>query len=133
MPMTPGIDLVDHLATALSLTAGTDIFDGRVRAPGRGVAEKAVFVQPTGGPPPQALSGQTVAIRRSALQVRVRGDQEDYAGGLVFARSVRDAIQYAPIAGYIDVRIQDQEPIPLPQDDEEHHEWTINVEMSFKE
>lgn len=133
MPLSPEVDLVDELVTALSLTAGTDIFDSPVRPPGRGVAEKAIFISPSGGPAPQALAGQALAIRRSALTVRVRGDQSDFDGGLSFARSARDAIQYAALAAYIDVRIQETDPIYLGQDDEEHHEWNINVEMSFKE
>ena len=131
--MNPEVDLVDHLATALTLVAGTSIFDSPVRASGNGVAEKAIFVAPSGGPAPQALAGQSLAFRRSFLQVRVRGDQQDYAGGLAFARSARDATQYAAIAGYTDVRIQETEPIYIGQDDQDRHEWTINVEMSFKE
>jgi len=133
MGLKPEEDLVSHLATQLSLTAGTDIFYRPVLPPDDYVAEKAVFVFPFGGPPPQAMLGETEAVRRSMIIVRVRGDQDDFDGALLFARQVRDEIRYADIANYIDWRLESTEPFYLGQDDERHPEFSITCEAMYEE
>lgn len=134
-PKKPEEDIANDLATQLSLTVGQNIFARPVLPPGPYVDHKAVFVFPSGGVSPLASMGETTAERISAIQIRVRGDERDFDGGLAFARSVRDTVHYSNsrLTDYIDVRVQSTEPINLGEDEEEHPEWSINVEAVFEE
>lgn len=130
--MDPDVDLATQIATALSLTLGKDVFHGPIKDPGTYVSHKAVFVIPTGGSL-REIKGVATKFHRSTLQILVRSDEEDPGGGLSFARTVRDAVHYTPPTGYLDVRVQQSEPIQLPADDEKHHLWSINVEVWYTE
>ena len=131
----PDVDLVTYLASQVPLCVGENLFAGPVQPadPDDLIAHKAVFVVATGGIQPFALHGDCESIRRSNLQVRVRGEKEAYTEGLLLAREVAAAVDLAPITGYIDVRILDTEPNYLGQDDEGHPEWSVNVEMMHGE
>jgi hypothetical protein len=125
----PNRDLATEIASALSLTLGTNCFYGMVRPPENGIAAKAVFCISSGGPKPTSFLGQTRVRRFSSVQVRVRGEEDDFDGGELFARQVRDAVHHASIAGYIEVEAQVSEPAHLGPDRRGYPEWSIPVEM----
>jgi hypothetical protein len=130
---TAAVDVATHIgATVAGFTYLTNVFDGPVR-PVPAAPAKAVFVLATGGPPPEARIGETQADRFPALQIRTRGDKNDFAGGLADARAVRDAVHYAPLAGWVDVRVQETEPNYLGEDNNGHPEWSVNAELRITE
>ena len=134
MSLEPDEDVVAYLATALSLTAGTDVFSGPELDPGTYISHKALFCLADGGPPPQQFNGETTALRRSDVSILVRSDEGKFEAGLLFARSVRDAIHYAAITGYIDVRVLQHEPNWVPGEDaDKHFRWTVNVQLFYEE
>jgi len=130
----PERDLATKLATALGLVVGTGVFYGRVQPPENGIPAKAIFVIPIGGPEAESYCDGGVGLRRySELQVRVRVDLDDFDGGCVFARQVRDAAHRATVAGYHDVTVQSSEPAPLGPDHRGHPEWSMTVRMFSEE
>jgi hypothetical protein len=135
MATTPDSDLVTYLdAQVGALTIGTNLFAGKPRAIKPTVADKAVFVLSSGGPEPQAFcSGTSVEERDSSVSVRVRSDGADFSGGQTLARLVRDTVHHSTIAGYKDVSAQQAEPIYIGEDDDGHHEWSVNVTMKHEQ
>lgn len=72
-------------------------------------------------------------IKRASVQVRVRSNVNDFAGGQQKARAVWSALQRAVLAGYMSITARESEPVYLGQDDTEHHEWSVNVETLREE
>lgn len=139
MGLTPETDLVSTLNTEVAwLTTGTNLFSGPVRPvratymPGR-----AVFVFPSGGQEPQAFLGESVCMRKSSVIIRTRGNHSStadaYKTALSDARDVRDAVHFASIAGYFDIRVDQTEPIYIGEDENGHPEFSINVTVWFEE
>ncbi len=131
MPTSPDTDLVTLIDGQIAtLTSGTNLFRGKRRPVGTNVPAEAVFCLIDGGPPTQAYADSTaIEQRHSAVQVSVRSDKDDYAGGLTLARQVRDAVNHATVVDYIDIRIGASEPNYIGEEDPGYHLWTINVEM----
>ena len=134
MATDPDGDIVTALAAAgIGLTAAVNLFRGMPMPVQSGVPDKAVFVIAGGGPAPQSYSGSTVERRYSAVKVMVRSDPSGvpgaFAAGQTLARSVRNVLHHILIAGYIDVRVNESEPIPLPADEQGRHMWSINGEL----
>jgi hypothetical protein len=128
---TPAEDLVTVLAAAgLGLVPGTNIFRGPPRAPSAGVPSKAVFCLGTGGYPPRPfVDGSGLCVRQPTVQITIRSDAEDFAGGEALARDVSNAVHMHPPAGYGDVLVRESEPTYLGQDEAGRHLWSINAEM----
>ncbi len=121
-------------AEVAELTLGTNIFDGPRREVGANVPVKAVFCSPNGGPAPTAiLNTAQTKIRNSNVFILVRSEQEKFTAGILLARAVRDAVHYAPLVGFIDVRVEESEPNYLGQDDARNHEWSMNVNLNNEE
>ena len=134
MGKAPEEDVVAAINTGIAwATTGTNLFYGPVRPAGDEYPSRCIFVVPTGGAAPEAFLGQSYAYRRSALQIRTRGDRQDYNAALADARAIRDVVHYAVLSGYVDCRVQNTEPIPLGTDEAGHHEFSINVITEFRE
>ena len=140
MPSDPDKDVFDSLNTNIAaLTAGTNLFRGKMQPAERsasdpGTPAEAVFVLASGGPPQEAYFAPTTLERRfSGVQCRIRSDERDFGGGQTLARSVRDALHHKTLAGYIDVRVLETEPLYIAEDNEGHHEWSVNVELWHEE
>lgn len=130
---TPDSDLVTALDTALSLASGTNLFRGPVREVSADCPPTAVFCLTTGGPPPSPYIGIGEDFRRSTVQVRIRSDLADtFETGQELARSVLTALQRAVVSGYVWCYVRESEPNYLGQDDNENHEWSVNVELAWK-
>ena len=143
MATAPDTDVVAALTGAIGLTAGTNLFSGPVRAytileAGTVVVpHKAVFCLATGGPPPMSFvnGGSGTDYNWSVVQIRIRSDigsTSDFADGQTLARAVRDRLHKAVVTGYIEIRVRESEPNYLAQDDDGHHEWSINLEMEHR-
>lgn len=106
-----------------------NIFTHPVIPPSTYVPAKAIFIfAPTGGRQPARTFDRT-EVRYPVLNVRVRGDIEDYLGGESFAHSVYEALEGASIDEYIDVKCQQSSPIWIGYDSNNYPEWSINVEI----
>lgn len=130
MPTRPDISLVNVLNGQAGLVTGTNLFNGPVQPPGNGIPVKAVFVIVAGGNPPEGfLNSSTLRRRKTRVQVRVRGEKAKYDAGLIFARSVWDAVHYAVATDFIDVRVEQADVLYLGEDDAYNPEWSINALM----
>jgi hypothetical protein len=130
-------DVAAHLAASLGLVVGTDVFTGQVRGvsdnqslPGA-VKDRAVFVLLTGGlaDVPIIDGGNAGREARPTVQIWVRGNPRDYDGGRTLSSQVYAAIDKRPPSGYFEARATSSAPIYVRQDDQEHHEWSINVTL----
>lgn len=134
--MSAASDMVTYLAAQIgALTAQTNLFEGPVRAIGTGIPDEAVFCLVTGGPAPEPFvdGGSAVEERTHSLLIVVRSEPEEFASGQTLAHSVRDAVHRASIAGYLDISIRECDPAYLGSDDENHHSWSIGVDMEIQE
>lgn len=138
---TPDLDVADHLAAAVPApdlgTVGVDIFRGPVRPAVAGhVPHAAIFVLATGGPAPEPyfrVGASSASFYKVSVQVRVRGNVEKFLDAQTKALQVRDKLHLAEIAGYVAVKVLQSEPIYLGQDDLEHHEFSVNATLWFKQ
>lgn len=130
-------DVASHLATELGLVVGTDIFVGPVRkvsddpsVPGA-VPDEAIFVLGSGGfaDVPIIDGGSYGREARPTVQIWVRSAPRDYDGGRTLSSSTYAAIDKNPPAGYFEARASDSAPAYVRRDDEDHHEWSINVTL----
>ncbi len=133
MAKNPAIDLATYLGTNLGTVAlGTDLFHGPEKAyvPKGNVPAECVFCIASGGPPPRLfLQGGNSWDGRYSVQVIVRSDQEDYAGGLVLAKSVVDTLHLATITNWYHVGVTHPEPIYLGKNENDLHRWSINFTL----
>jgi hypothetical protein len=104
-----------------------------VRPPEDGYATKAVFCIEGGGPAAEPDNGSTKRTVFAEVQVRTRGDKDDYDGGKDFTDSIFSFTEHATISGYFNVRNLTAAPIPLPQDAGGRYEWSYTVEMMYED
>lgn len=129
----PATDLVAHLTGTNGLTTGTNLFEGPMRAVGPSMPARAVFVLSSGGYPPmpfQDSSGQEYC--RATVQVTIRGDAQSYASTLALAQALRIRIHHATLAGYVELRVREPEPMYIGQDEAASHMHVLNVEMEYR-
>ena len=136
---TPEVDIATLIGTAIAqFTLGTNVVHGPVR-PARDFPARAAFCFPSGGPAPDAiLNDAQTKIRNAAVIIRIRESKNNtdpgaFESGLSLARSVRDTIHYAALTGYIDVRVNESEPIYLGEDEDGHPEFQLNVSLNIEE
>jgi hypothetical protein len=128
--VTPELAVVTLLDALAALTRKVNLFEGPVRAQSATVPHQAVFVLPSGGPAPEAYADGTTTERRySAIQITLRSDPKDYAGGWVLARQVKAALHHATVTGYVDIRAMQSEPIYVGPDEADRHLWSVNLEL----
>lgn len=131
MATDPDGDAVTYLAANIpALTKDVNLFASKEMAAGDGVPHEAVFVLAAGGPAPEAYAdGTTTELWYPALQVITRSKPRDYNGGLVLARLVLSTLHHAPLAGYVDVRVNESEPNHVAETDAGSHVWSNNFEL----
>lgn len=132
---TPDVAVAAKLDTDVgALTLGTNLFEGKARAPNDQIPHEAVFVLSSGGAPPLAYGGQTSEeMLFPSVQCIVRSNPRDFFGGRTLAKTVHDALHHQALAGYLDVNVQESEPLYLGEDDTGHHEWSLNFELWIEE
>lgn len=116
------------------LTLGDNLFAGPIRGADDvgGVAHKAVFVTASGGLFSEPLHDDNRrTLRRPGVQIRIRSDQGAgaFQTGQQLARDVYDTVDQDPPAGICDVRALDSAPSYLGEDEDGHHEWSINLSL----
>jgi hypothetical protein len=132
-------DVAGHLASALAgppwgVTAD-DVRPGPVRpvskntsVPGA-IPSRCIFVVPTGGfvSIPFVDGGAKGEEERPTVQIVVRSPPRDYDTGRELAQGAYEAINLKPPAGYFEARAFSGGPSYLREDEQNHHEWIINV------
>ena len=130
--MIPETDVRTHLITQ-SVIASSAIFIGGARRAGNGIPHKAVFVSQNGGyPPSEYMGGVSTTYYARTVQVRVRGDVNDYAAGLTLANAAHNALQRATISGYVRVTCNQSAPMYMGFDEVEHPEWSFDCTLESK-
>lgn len=134
MATQPDLDIVNRLDSQVaSLTKNTNLFRSKVRAISGQIPSVAAFCLASGGPPPQGYADGTAINRRySGVQIRVvalANTDNNFKTGQDLAKECRDAVHHAALSGYIDVRVLETEPIYIGENNDRHHEWSINVEL----
>lgn len=133
----PDLDVLTTIdAGTATLTAGTNLFRGKMRAVSTYIPSQAVFVLNTAGAPPQTLlkqaSGQSARHFFPTVQIVVRSNPRDFSGGQTLARAIRDIIHNATISGYIYVKVRESEPIFLDEQENEVFIWSLNVDLVYE-
>lgn len=93
------------------------------------VPSRCVFVQGTGGFQPTAFvdGGLGTKDARPTAQIWIRSNPRDYDGGRALALAVFGAVDLNPPSGYYESRALMSEPGYVREDEQNHHEWTVNV------
>ena len=116
---------------------GVSIFTGPVRpAAPPAIPHQAIFCLLTGGPPPSPYfqnGGTSASFYRATVQVRIRGPQDQFRLGELLALQVRDKLHLAQLSGFVRCAANGSAPLYLGLDDTEHHEWSVNVTIWFKQ
>lgn len=112
---------------------GANIFIGPVQPPNQYIPAKSCWILETGGLAPEYVMGNAYTVQRSTVQVRVRGDANDYIGGRDFAQSIYDALNGIVPTGYFSVFCQQSEPVWIGFDSDNRPEWSINLIVTYQE
>ena len=128
--MAVGEDVKAHIDAA---NLGVTTFIGFVRpAQPPMIPHKAVFVLESGGLPPQPfMDGSTTAWRRPRVNIRVRGEPNDYATGRDLANSIWSRFQQSTSVTGSWVRVTCDQSLPmfLGLDAFSCPEWSVNVTL----
>lgn len=106
--------------TACVFVLGTGGFADIPYKPGQGGADDSL-------PEPQDWPG----IRQPTVQILIRSSRFDYDGGKILSDAVQAAIDKSPPSGYLESRAA-VPPSYIREDDENHHIWTLNVQLQFE-
>lgn len=95
------------------------------------VPARCVFVLSTGGfsSIPFVDGGARTKDERPTVQIYVRSNPRDYSGGKALADAVHAAIDMRPPDGFYEARATTSEPTYVREDEQNHHEWSINVAL----
>lgn len=129
-PVSGVVDFLDGEA-GLSLTKGTNLWQGHPIGPNSAVPTDAVFVSPAGGPPPQRFMGLTSEIRYTLIAIHLRWSK--FGAGNLKAQAIQKALQDAAISGYLDIEAMESLPTYIGQDDNGHHLFMSIVRVVYEE
>lgn len=139
--MTIEADVAAHLRTLLSGPPHSLSTSNCRAGPPRKVTEnqsvpgavpaRCVFVVSTGGftSIPFIDGGAKSSDERPTVQITVRSNPRDYSGGKQLADDIHSAIDFSPPVGFYESRVMNSEPIYVREDEQNHHEWSINVAL----
>ena len=115
---------------------GAPCYVGPVRpAQPPAIPVKALFVQQSGGfAPDNYMDGTATAYRYSRVQIRVRGEPNEYASASSLAASVWSRMhQGAPTGSYTRVVCEQSQPLYLGRDALQCDEFSVNVILEKRE
>jgi hypothetical protein len=119
-----------------SRSLGSTVFMGPVRpADPPAIPRRVVFVLETGGIRPEAfMDGANTTYRRFGVQIRVRGEPNDYQTTRDLAKSVWTNMNLATTSGhtgsYIEIRCDQSNPLYMGRDAYQCDEYSINVTLA---
>lgn len=127
------VDVID--AAVASLTKNTNLFMGPMREADDLVPTKAVFVNTTGGSPPQVYNdgGAGDNLQMPGVQIMVRSDPGKHDPGKVLKDEVYAAVRKCTPAGTIGAEADQSAPFTLGQDERGSFLWSMNLTVYVKE
>lgn len=134
MADAPDIAVRARLAAQVaSLTVGTNLFAGPMRAPGAGVPATAVFCRPQAGLVNRPYLGTGTDWKVHQVGVLVRAEQDRFEVGIALAREVHAALHRAELPGYTYCLVDQPAPEYLGADETGCHLWVVNPRLGIKE
>ena len=128
----PAEDMVTHIAGLIgSLTAGTNIFASKPRAPRGDVEQDAVFVHATAGREPDKSMGYVTEIRWPVVVVTVRNSRMKTGSDL--AQSIFNTLRGTVPAGYQDLTSNGSSPADMGYDSDGRHFFIMTFMMPYLE
>ena len=134
MTHNPASDVADILDgdSGLELTLGIDLFKSTQRATSAQVPSNAVFVFGNSGIPPIRTMGEVAEVRRALVTIRVRW--KGFGAGDIKVRGIMNLLQAEPAATYLSkVLLTESEPLPLGEDEQGNHLWSLGCELVYRE
>jgi len=128
--MDPAMDVANYLENQGIGTVNTDIFIGHIRPASQHVPVNSIFVQNTGGRPPQRFLRTKTEIRYPSVQVLVRWSS--YEAGQAKAEAIYDALESASISGYLDIVADQSAPLYLGLDENNNYGWSLNFTLTYQ-
>jgi hypothetical protein len=122
-----------NIAVLTKATKTLPPFDGNlIRVPAMDPEENtpglAVFVYGSGGSLDAPFIGGASSHKIEFVNVMVRSEHFDFAGGQTLAKAVRSALHYQPLSGYYSCTVADAQPTYLGRDERNRHMWSLSVE-----
>ena len=128
----PAEDMVTHIAGLIgSLTAGTNLFASKPRAPRSGVTQDAVFVFTSAGRNPDRSMRQVDEIRWPVVSVIVRNSRQKTGSDL--AQSIFNTLRGTLPTGYLDLTTGGSSPNDMGYDSDGRHFFTMTFIMPYLE
>jgi hypothetical protein len=124
--MNAELDTRTWLTGTASVTASSAVFLGKVRPSGDGIPHLSVWITTIGGWQPQEVMGTaSTTYYTRTVQIRIRGNPNDYGTALALAQAIHGKMQRAAIPGYVRVTCPQSAPMYLGQDDQERDELSF--------
>jgi hypothetical protein len=128
----PAEDMVSHIAGLIgSLTAGTNLFASKVRAPRGDVPQDAVFVWASPGRSPDWSMGDVDEIRRPVVTVHVRNSRQKTGSDLI--QQVFNTLRGTVPTGYLDMRTNMSSPSDNGYDSDGRHHFSVTFMTPYLE
>lgn len=132
MSHVPALDLATEIATQeVTLTLGTNIFHGSIRAPDSFIPKNAVFVWGDSGRAPLRTMGDPDEIRIAVVHVRIRN--ANFSTGSTLAHSIMNLLRGDDVSTYLEVKVAISEPRSMGQDSEGNHFFGMEYLMTYQE
>lgn len=129
-------DVIDADATLSAYVKGTNLFRGKPRDALNGVPIKSIWCLSQPGRQPMDYCQSNTHSPEDyfpAVQIIVRGVPGDFQAAQADAKLVLTAVHDVPPSGYIYCRATHSEPIYIGENDDESHEFSINVDLMISE
>ena len=128
----PAEDMQTHIASLIgSLTAGTNLFASKPRAPRSGVPTDSVFVWATPGRKPDLSMSYVDEIRRPTVLISVRNARQKTGSDL--AQSIFNTLRGTLPAGYLDLFSVMSSPVDNGYDSDGNHSFIISFTLAYLE
>lgn len=133
----PDLDLATQIVARTSGHAlGVDVFAGKLKEESAAIPSQSVFcLEREGDVPIDYCDGGATSpqLYQPRVQILVRSNPGDFAGGRTLAHAVYAAIHDHPPAGYFECRAQQSTPLYVNEESNGAHIWSINVKMGIEE
>ena len=128
----PAEDMQSHIAGLIaSLTAGTNLYASKPRAPRGDVPEDAVFVYASGGRDPDRSMQEVDEIRWPIVTVSVRNSRQKTGSDL--AQEIFNTLRGSPPTGYLDLVCANSQPVDMGYDSDGRHFFNMTFLLAYLE
>ena len=128
----PAEDMQTHIAGLIgSLTAGTNLFASKMRAPRSGVPVDAVFVWAEPGRVPERSMGEVDEIRWPVAMVYVRNGRQKTGSDL--AQSILNTLRGTVPAGYLWLASTASAPTDIGFNSDGWHQFVMAFNLAYLE